>query len=187
MRWLLGVLSLLLLAPIPQVSLAHPSSLGPDLDTWRLVLGPSAAYLTEEDEDDAFCLSTDWTVAHFLFWLSLGSRHAFRSSGGSSHGAYLEAGAWFLANWGLGYGFNVDEEEEWSHGPHFFFGLPFPVTGDPVEERGVVLEPYLRTGYHWGAQPYWLFETGVLLKFSLSLEFDGEDEPSSTPSPRPRF
>ena len=141
----------------------------PDLSRLRLTFGPSLAYGWDHHGSHAVVPGVDLSFAGWLLWGTVG----FRSLLQEVHRAYIpyvEVGAWFFVNAGVGYdcfltpGIGVD------HGFHLFVGFPFPAGGDPLEGVGFYVQPYVRLGFIWGDRDSLVVpEVGFLFKFSAAL------------------
>jgi hypothetical protein len=163
----------------PAEARAHSGMVLPDIAVWRLVIGPGVAYDYETAGGSGVVSTWDTALSHTIFWGAAGFRHVYQPDG-EVHilGGYVEGGAWFFVNMGIGYGFDrVHGAPGWSHGFHLFIGEPLQLYGEPGAESGLVIEPYIRPAYFFGEHQRFVFEVGLLVKYSIVLEAeDGEDE-----------
>jgi hypothetical protein len=126
-------------------------------------LGPSLAYAPGEGQRSGFLAGTDATITAGFGWGSLGAR--VRPGESWNVYPYVEAGVWFVVNFGVGYSLGLGPKtapQNWN----WFVGLPIPLGAIGEDEPLFFLEPYYRPTMSIDASFPTLHELGLLAKWA---------------------
>jgi len=130
-------------------------------------LGLSGAWVSgADDTPGGAMLGVDFAYFYEHYWASAGTRLRLESDGVGAIYPYVEAGAWYLVNVGLGYSLGLaDGRKPWSN-VHLFVGVPIPLATEGTWILPYV-EPYYRPMLGDGVVVH---EVGVLIKGVLLSE-----------------
>ena len=133
-------------------------------------LGPSLAYAPGDGQRSGFLAGADATITAGFGWGSLGAR--VRPGENWNVYPYVEAGVWFVVNFGVGYSLGLGPEtapQNW----HWFVGLPIPLGSIGEDDPLFFVEPYYRPTMSIDDPSPTLHELGLLVKWVWPV---GSDE-----------
>jgi len=155
----LSVLAFVVFTLSAESAYAHPLVNLPEND---VSVGFGQAWMFHGD-DSGLVLSIDFTyMPTFIFWASGGAK-VLMHDGEAGLFPYVEGGAWFGGNIGLGYSVRAAGQGGARHNAHIFVGIPIPITD--VRHLGMVfVEPYYRPCFAFGDEFSVGHEVGLLIK-----------------------